>query len=145
LEYVIRQVDMAMDKIIRFISSEEQKQLIEALNSICQSIQWKTGKESVHLKKRQRMGHLSSSASLHDYEKIISGLVTDNNNILYLYEFRGSYYYAVRGFDGETEWLVIFGPDGIMETAFPPENMDEYLNKRGFLFMGKIKEVLKWT
>jgi len=45
----------------------------------------------------------------------------------------------------ESEWLVIYGPKGVMETAFPPEDIDEYLNKRGFIFIGQIKEVLQWT
>ena len=32
-----------------------------------------------------------------------------------------------------------------METAFPPENIDDYLVRRGFIFLGYIEEVLKWT
>jgi len=43
------------------------------------------------------------------------------------------------------EWLVIFGAGGVMETAFPPENIDDYLEHRGFVPLGRIEEVLKWT
>lgn len=32
-----------------------------------------------------------------------------------------------------------------METAFPPEDMDDYLGKRGFILIGTIKDVLEWT
>ena len=32
-----------------------------------------------------------------------------------------------------------------METAFPPENMDEYLATRGFVLLGRVEEVLRWT
>ena len=53
--------------------------------------------------------------------------------------------YAVRGFLEEKEWLVIFGTGGVMETAFPPENIDHYLGHRGFVPLGRIEEVLKWT
>ena len=41
--------------------------------------------------------------------------------------------------------LVIFGTGGVMETAFPPENIDHYLEHRGFVPLGRIEEVLKWT
>ena len=66
---------------------------------------------------------------------------------MYLYDFGGTHYYAVRGFwdDDEHEWLVLFGTGGLMETAFPPENMDDYLARRGFVLLGRIEEVLKWT
>jgi hypothetical protein len=41
--------------------------------------------------------------------------------------------------------IVIFGKDGILETSFPPENMDEYLERRGFILLCSLAEVLKWT
>lgn len=43
------------------------------------------------------------------------------------------------------EWLIIFGEGGVMETAFPPEDTDEYLGRRGFAFLGQIGEIWKWT
>jgi hypothetical protein len=95
--------------------------------------------------KRQKMNHLSLSSSLLDYNKVISALIGNEQNIIYLYEFRGIYYYAVRGFIHEKEWLAIFGANGVMETAFPPENIDYYLERRGFVPLGRMKEVLKWT
>lgn len=133
-----------MNKKNLIISKEEQARLVEALKAIRQRVQWKTGKDITHLKKRQGMGHIPLSASILDYEKTISEVVTKSTNIVYLYEYMRCNYYGVRGFAHEKEWLVILGPDGIMETAFPPENMDDYLNKRGFIFIGPIKEVLKW-
>ncbi len=66
-------------------------------------------------------------------------------NIVYLYEFRETHYYAARGFAATNEWLVIFGRGRVMETAFPPENMDEYLERRGFVLLGRVEEVLQWT
>ena len=57
----------------------------------------------------------------------------------------GTHYYAVRGFAENNEWLVIFGRGGLMETAFPPQNIDEYLERRGFIFLGRVKEILQWT
>lgn len=118
--------------------------LVDALKSMRQNISWKPGKDIVHLEKRKRMEHIPHSASLRDYEKLISEVVDDGNNILYLYEYRNVNFYAVRGFIQNKEWLIIFGPGGLMETAFPPEDMDDYLNKRGFIFIGPVKEVLTW-
>ena len=52
-------------------------------------------------------------------------------------------YYAVRGLVGRTEWLVISTKEGVVETAFPPDDMADYLRKRGFALIGTIREMLK--
>ena len=65
--------------------------------------------------------------------------------LTWLYEHGRIHLYAVRGFYEVREWLVIFGPNGMMETAFPPDNIDGYLTKRGFLLLGPIEEIFKWT
>ena len=127
------------------LTSEERAKLLDALHGIRKVVQWKPGKDILHLKKRQKMKHLPLSATLLDYHEAISALIGNEQNIIYLYEFRGTHYYAVRGFLGEKEWLVIFGTGGVMETAFPPENIDHYLGHRGFVPLGRIEEVLKWT
>lgn len=134
-----------MSRIEKILSREERNELIEALCSIRKNIQWKADKDNAHLKKRQRMGHIPVSSNIWDYNKIITDIVQNDNNNLYLYEFKACNFYAVRGFAQKREWLVIYGPDGIMETAFPPEDIDDYLNKRSFIFIGQIKEVLQWT
>jgi len=134
-----------MIRIENILSTEERNALIEALFSIRNKIQWKAGKDYAHLKKRQRMNHVSISATISDYDKIIYDIAQNDNNILYIYEFKACNYYAIRGFAQEKEWLIIYGPNGIMETAFPPEDTDGYLNKRGFVLIGQIKEVLQWT
>jgi diphthamide synthase subunit DPH2 len=127
------------------LSKEEQNDLLDALNCIRKSIKWKPGKDIAHLTKRQRMGHLPATASLLHYEKIIFEIVGNNSNLFYLYEYTGCYFYAIRGFAEQKEWLVIFGSGGLIETAFPPNNIDDYLNKRGFIFISQIREVLTWT
>ncbi len=124
-------------------SAEEKEDLVEAIKAIRKSILWKEGKGQAHLEKRRKMGHISQSASLEDYGRIIAQLVR-GNNVLYLYEFSGRTFYAVRGFFNGKEWLVIYGAGGLMETAFPPDDMDDYLYRRGFVLIGPIKEVLTW-
>ena len=127
------------------LTPEERAKLLNALHAIRKVVQWKPGKDILHLKKRQKMKHLPLSATLLDYHEAISALIGNEENIIYLYEFRGTHYYTVRGFLDEKEWLVIFGTSGVMETAFPPENIDHYLEHRGFVSLGRIEEVLKWT
>lgn len=127
------------------LSAVEYARLQFALRKAREKVRWKPGKGAAHLKKRQRMKHLHASSSLSDYEHVILDIVKDSNNCLYLYDSKGIHYYAVRGYTDKREWLVIFGNSGIMETAFPPENMDEYLRGRGFLFIGRIDEVLRWS
>ncbi len=119
-------------------SNSERSTLLNSLQAIRKGVQWKTGKDIVQVEKRQRLSHIPPSASLLDYDTIISDLVKNDQNILYLYEFIGNHYYAVRGFVQETEWLVIFGAGGIMETAFPPENMGDYLQNRGFVLIADL-------
>jgi hypothetical protein len=38
-------------------------------------------------------------------------------------------------------WLVIFDRDGILETAFPPDDLVTYPEKRGFVLLGKMPEI----
>jgi hypothetical protein len=127
------------------LTPEERARLLDALQGIRKAVQWKPGKDIVHLKKRKKMKHLMTSASLLDYDEVISSLVGNERNIVYLYEFSGTHYYALRGFIHDEEWLVIFGARGVMETAFPPENIDDYLEHRGFVILGPVEEILKWT
>jgi len=125
------------------LSDEERVTLIDALKAIRNKVCWKPGKDIAHLKKRRRMKHLSGT--LADYEQVIYDIVRNVQNIVYLYDFMVTHYYAVRGFSENNEWLVIFGRGGVMVTAFPPQNIDEYLERRGFIFLGRVEEILQWT
>ena len=127
------------------LSDDERVTLVDSLRAIRSKVCWKLGKDVVHLQKRQSMRHLPASFSLAGYEELIHDIVNNEHNVVYLYDFSGIYFYAVRGFRADNEWLIIFGRGGVMETAFPPDNMDEYLATRGFVLLGRVEEVLKWT
>ena len=127
------------------LSHGEKLRIVEALETIRKQVSWKPSKNVEHLNKRKRMRHLATSASMQDYDRIILDIVKDIRNVIYLYEFRGVHYYAVRGYFADREWLILFGAGGLMETAFPPQDMDEYLERRGFVLLGRIEEVLGWT
>jgi len=62
---------------------------------------------------------------------------------VYLYKFGLDRYYVVRGKIKNLEWIVIFSKDGIVETAFPPGDTESYIEKRGFLYIGEIREILE--
>lgn len=112
-----------------------------SLGLLRQHLQWKPGKEFPHLEKRKRMGHLAADVSLQEYNGLIQGLVKEAGNLVYLYRFGAERYYAVRGdIDGQ-EWLLIVTKAGVIETAFPPDAMERYLQRRGFIAMGTIREV----
>jgi hypothetical protein len=126
------------------ISSEYLLEASSALSALRTELRWKPGKDIQHLEKRKAMGHLPKHSSLEDYNALINELIEDNSNVVYLYEFRTKRYYAVRGSIQGVDWVVIFGKDGIIETTFPPKEIDGYIQRRGFRLLGKIEEVLRW-
>lgn len=73
---------------------------------------------------------------------MIGDLAKEEGHRVYLYGFGAERYYAVRGRVNNTDWLVIATSAGVVETAFPPQTIDEYLKKRGFVLLGTIQEVL---
>jgi hypothetical protein len=131
-------------KTYEILLPTELERLVDALKGLREKVQWKPGKDILHLEKRRRMGHLASHATLAEYEGIVSEVANNGQNVVYLYKIKEVYYYAIRGEAHGRLWLVIFGPKGLMETAFPPVDMDDYLDRRGFVLLGRIDEVLQW-
>ncbi len=96
----------------------------------------------VHLLKRRLRGHLPSDATLADYERLVSTIVTNDNAIVYLYWYAGTPYATVVAVIEDRHWLVMFGLDGVMESAYVVENPDRYLSKPDFEKLGLVSEVL---
>lgn len=76
------------------------------------------------------------------YNQIIQDLVHTPGSLTYYYPVGGHHYYAVRGKIDKRDWLVIFDAQGVLETAFPPTNMERYLDSHGFEYVGTVEEVL---
>lgn len=112
-----------------------------ALKVLEQHVLWKPGKAVGHLEKRKRMGHLAANVSLEEYNGLIQALLRERSNQVYLYRFDSERYYAIRGRERDVEWLIIVTRAGIIETAFPPDAIEEYLYRRGFVAIGTIREV----
>jgi len=123
------------------MARDHKREAAEALRAVRREVRWKPDKDSAHLQKRKAMGHLGASVTLDDYNGIIRALVSQDNHAVYLYPFGSRDYYAVSGEEEARPWLVLFAGDGTMETAFPPDDMVEYLAKRGFRFLGTVGEI----
>jgi hypothetical protein len=118
------------------------QQLINSIIILRVSIRWKAKKAESHLSKRIRLGHLKSSACLADYEIIISHIANDINSAVYVYIYEEAVYPTLIATIGSERWLVMIGLDGVMETAFPPDDMDKYLRNDGFMYLGLLGDFL---
>lgn len=113
-----------------------------ALGSLVRQIRWKPHKAEQHLARRKGFGHLSDQAKIEDYNAVISAVLNARQSLVYHYSFGARDYYAVSGdFDG-VSWLIIFTASGILETAFPPDDLADYLATRGFGLLGSIEELV---
>jgi len=112
-----------------------------AIGALRHGVQWKPGKGEPYLAKRKVLGHLTREATMDDYNTVIATLLNDANSLVYHYPFGLKDYYAVSGDIKGATWLVIFGEDGVLETAFPPDDLADYLTKRGFVSLGRLEEV----
>ena len=114
----------------------------EAIRRVRHQVAWKPGKDLIHFKKRQALGHLGATTTLDDYNRLIQAVVEDPRPRVYVYRARGSVYAAVRG-NLDRPWLTIFSLAGIMEAAFPPDDIEGYLAQAGFTEMGTVEELLR--
>ena len=76
-----------------------------------------------------------------DYENIIRGILADNAAELYIYTWETDVYPTVVGDYNNKRWLVMFSLSGIMETAFPPTDVEEYLSNPRFQKLGLMGEL----
>ena len=119
-----------------------KREAATTLRALRQQVRWKPRKDSTHLEKRKALGHLSLETTGADYNSLIRTLIEEEHHHVYLYSFDSERYYAVRGNLRGKEWLVIATKTGVIETAFPPSAVEDYLTKRGFVRLGTIQEVL---
>jgi len=120
-----------------------RQQIVAAIRAVRTLIRWKPGKDIQHLKTRRDHGHIPKTATLDDYHDIIKSILFDSTASVYLYRFGvQSFPTVVTTLDTDT-WLVMFGLDGLMETAFIVEWPDQYLNRREFEFISTLGDLMK--
>jgi len=125
------------------MSEDALQEAKRAISKLQKTVYWKPGKDIQHLKKRRALGHLPQDCQIKDYNKLISELVKGLENEVHLYEFGSQRYYMIRGKIKEKEWIVILSMEGIIETAFPPKDIEGYLSKRNTTLLGKVGEIIK--
>ena len=119
-----------------------KQDIADALLALRTQIRWKPGKDADHLAKRKRRGHLPAGANLNDYNDIIIAVLSDGESLVYRYDVANDTYGVVWGAYGGQEWLVIFGLNAVMETAFPNKAPQRYIARRAMTFLGQIEDVL---
>lgn len=118
-----------------------RRALLAAIKQVRSEIKWKPGKAAPHLSKRIRLGHLPDNASLTEYEAIIAVVVNDPQAQLYLFIYGEAIYPTmVKNVEGKL-WLVMIGLDGVIETAFPPTEPENYLANEAFVYIGTIADL----
>lgn len=124
------------------IDESEIENLIRAITLIRAKIQWKQKKAQPHLAKRIKLGHLPDTASLETYEKIMRKIIFNPESQVYIFRDNNSFYPTITSKIKDNLWLVMFGIDGVIETAFPPSNPEKYLSNSSFVYLGKLKELI---
>jgi hypothetical protein len=117
-------------------------QLCAAIQQVRTRIRWKPGKAQVHLGKRIRLGHLPPETRLAEYEAIIKVVVDHTRAAVYVFHFGSMFYPTVVAPHQGRIWLVMFGMDGVMETAFPPDDPVTYFQNSKYHLLGSIQEFL---
>lgn len=118
--------------------------ILHALQQVQEQIRWKPGKAHEHLNKRRNRGHLLPQTTLTEYEAIIQAVVQHPHAFVYVYRYGILDYPSIVAPYQEQTWLVMFGLDGIMETAFPPDQPDTYfVADPRYTAIGYVKELME--
>ncbi|MCB0153236.1 MAG: hypothetical protein KDF65_00470 [Anaerolineae bacterium] len=117
--------------------SDALKAIREAQNEVL----WKPGKGTSHLTKRIRLGHLPAEATLTEYESVIIEVLRNDKAHLYLFSYKNKAYPTLGAEISGEYWLVMIGLDGVIETAFPPDDAEEYLADPAFIYVGVMEEL----
>ncbi|MBI3360506.1 MAG: hypothetical protein HY023_05280 [Chloroflexi bacterium] len=123
--------------------TELRQRVAEAIKKIRLELRWKPGKDEEHPIKRIERGHLPPGATLAEYEAIIREVLSDPAARLYVFRSGSTDYPTVVADRTGKRWLVMFSLEGVLETAFPPDDPDVYFrDEPRYIEIGGIQEVL---
>jgi hypothetical protein len=115
--------------------------VVEAIRQLRDQIRCKPGKARQHLAKRIALGHLPPEATVADYDALIRRVVQTPTAEVFVYRWgEHTYPTVVAEIDG-VRWLVMLGMDGIMETAFPPEDAAMSLASLRLTHVGTLEDL----
>jgi hypothetical protein len=120
---------------------EGQGLIVAAIRRLREQVRWKPGKDVAHLSKRIALGHLTFGATVADYEALILRVVSTPTADVFVYRWSDAVYPTVVAEVAGVRWLVMMNLEGIMETAFPPEEPDVYLANPQFQRLGTLEEL----
>jgi hypothetical protein len=115
--------------------------VVEALRQLRRQVRWRPGKARQHLAKRVALGHLPPQATVATYEALIQAVVQTPTAAVWVYRWGAVTYPTVVTEVEGVCWLVMLGMDGVMETAFPPEDPGTYLGDARFTRLGTLEEL----
>ncbi|MCG3121225.1 MAG: hypothetical protein ALAOOOJD_04225 [bacterium] len=121
---------------------ELQSLAVAAIRMVRHHVRWKPDKDVEHLDKRIRRGHLPPGAGLDQYNQLIQKILTDPESNIYHYPFGQADYFSITSAIEGQPWLVLISAKGFMETAFPPDDMQDYIVQSKYVFLGKLKELI---
>jgi len=113
-----------------------------AIRMVRHHVRWKPGKDVQHLEKRIGRDHLAPGTSLDQYNQLIQKILSEPESNVYHYPFGQADYFSITNETGEKPWLVLISAKGIMETAFPPDDLRNYIMQSKYIFLGKLKDLL---
>ena len=123
-------------------STVDVTSILYALRRVQASIQWRPDRAAQHLEKRKRQGHIGPETTLAEYQAIIAAVLHHPDAFVYVYRFGHSDYPVITAPVRGRTWLVMFGLDGILETAFPPDDPATYFGgDPRYIAVGPIKEL----
>lgn len=126
-----------------YFDPHDLEAIIKTIGAIQSNVKWKLGKAEPHLAKRIRLGHLPEGSTLANYEEIIGSVTSNPATKVYAYIYDQTTYPTLTATVESRIWLVMIGMDGILETAFPPDNPDRYLSNNPFVYLGILEELLQ--
>lgn len=115
--------------------------VVEALRQVRQQVRWRPGKVQLHLAKRVALGHVPAQTTVATYDALIQAVVQTPSAVVWLYHWGVVAYPTVVTEVAGVPWLVMLGMDGVMETAFPPEDPATYLADPRFTRLGTVEEL----
>ena len=118
---------------------EEQERILMAIRRLQEQVRWKPGSAARHLAKRIALGHLPAASTIATYEALIVRIVTTPTAEVFVYSWGETRCPTVVAAVEGVRWLVMLGLDGIMETAFPPDDPETYLAHSQFTRLGTLE------
>lgn len=115
--------------------------IVEAIRRLREQVRWKPEKAVQHLAKRVDLGHLPPGTTVAVYDALIRRIVQTPAAEVWVYRWGETLYPTVVTHVEEVQWLVMLSLDGIMETAFPPEDVETYLVNPRFTRLGTLEEL----